>query len=268
MSARSCRSLTADADMLRFTKAHAYGNDFLYVDKAAVRHLSPAPLAQAMCDRHTGIGADGLISTRPPPMARRCRCGTRTAARPKCPATASAAWPRLLLRDDDRETAAVTVHTAAGDKRLTRIGRSGARQTFRTAMGPPADVRQVSLMAGGETLRAVVLNMGNPQCVLLGPLPDDDRFRRHRRRARAPHDVCRRHQRRVRRGRSARSRADPDLGARLRAHPVVGNRFVRGGGRGGVVRRRGPRRWRSSRPAGRSGSSGSRTASTSPAGSK
>ena len=45
-------------------------------------------------------------------------------------------------------------------------------------MGPPADVRQVSLMAGGETLRAVVLNMGNPQCVLLGPLPDDDRFRR------------------------------------------------------------------------------------------
>ncbi len=25
---------------------------------------------------------------------------------------------------------------------------------------------------------AVVLNFGNPQCILLGPLPDDDRFRR------------------------------------------------------------------------------------------
>ena len=59
-----------------------------------------------------------------------------------------------------------------------RISRSGVRQTFRTAMGPPADVRQVSLMAGGETLRVVVLSMGNPQCVLLGPLPEDDRFRR------------------------------------------------------------------------------------------
>lgn len=45
-------------------------------------------------------------------------------------------------------------------------------------MGPASDVRQMSLMAGGETLNAVVLSMGNPQCVVLGPLPDEERFRR------------------------------------------------------------------------------------------
>ena len=47
--------------MLRFAKAHAYGNDFIYVEKGDVRDRAPPPLAQAMCDRHAGIGADGLI---------------------------------------------------------------------------------------------------------------------------------------------------------------------------------------------------------------
>ena len=164
--------------MLRFVKAHAYGNDFLYVDKASVRHVSPAPLAQAMCDRHTGIGADGLILYAPTSDGATMSLRNADGSQAEVSGNGVRGLAALLLRDDDRESASVTVHTAAGDKHLTRIGRSGSRQTFRTAMGPPADVRQVSLMAGGETLRAVVLSMGNPQCVLLGPLPDDDRFRR------------------------------------------------------------------------------------------
>ena len=254
--------------MLRFTKAHAYGNDFLYVDKAAVRHLSPAPLAQAMCDRHTGIGADGLILYAPTSDGATMSLRNADGSQAEVSGNGLRGLAALLLRDDDRETAAVTVHTAAGDKRLTRISRSGSRQTFRTAMGPPADVRQVSLMAGGETLRAVVLNMGNPQCVLLGPLPDDDRFRRIGAALEHHTMFADGHQRRVRRGRGARSRAHPDLGARLRSDAVVGHRFVRRRGRGGIVRRCGSRRWRSLRPAGRSGSSGFRTACTSPGGSK
>jgi diaminopimelate epimerase len=164
--------------MLRFTKAHAYGNDFLYVDNAAVRHLSPAPLAQAMCDRHTGIGADGLILYAPTSDGATMSLRNADGSQAEVSGNGMRGLAALLLRDDARETASVTIHTAAGDKRVTRSSRSGSRQTFRTAMGSPADVRQVSLMAGGETLRAIVLNMGNPQCVLLGPLPDDERFRR------------------------------------------------------------------------------------------
>jgi diaminopimelate epimerase len=39
------------------------------------------------------------------------------------------------------------------------------------------DVRQVDLTVGGEGLRPVVMNVGNPQCVVLGRLPDERRFR-------------------------------------------------------------------------------------------
>ena len=164
--------------MLRFTKAHAYGNDFLYVDKAAVRHVSAAALARAMCNRYTGIGADGLILYAPTSDGATMSLRNADGSQAEVSGNGVRGLAAWLLRDDHGDLAAVTVHTAAGDKRLTRISRSGSRQTFRTAMGPPSDVRQLSLMAGGETLRAVVLNMGNPQCILLGPLPDDERFRR------------------------------------------------------------------------------------------
>ena len=51
--------------MLRFTKAHAYGNDFLYVRSDAVDGAPLEALARELCDRHAGIGADGLIVFEP-----------------------------------------------------------------------------------------------------------------------------------------------------------------------------------------------------------
>jgi diaminopimelate epimerase len=45
-------------------------------------------------------------------------------------------------------------------------------------MGLPADVTQVALEAGGETVDAVVMNFGNPQCIILGAQPSDERFHR------------------------------------------------------------------------------------------
>ena len=46
-----------------FAKAHAYGNDFLFVEAGALGTESreDAVVARAICDRHCGIGADGLI---------------------------------------------------------------------------------------------------------------------------------------------------------------------------------------------------------------
>ena len=47
--------------MIRFAKAHAYGNDFLYVEKKSVENMALDQLARELCERHTGIGADGLM---------------------------------------------------------------------------------------------------------------------------------------------------------------------------------------------------------------
>ena len=46
---------------MRFTKMHGLGNDYVYVDCFKKQIKNPAKLAQIVSDRHTGIGADGLI---------------------------------------------------------------------------------------------------------------------------------------------------------------------------------------------------------------
>ena len=51
--------------MIPFAKGHAYGNDFLYVREADVAGLDLSALAAEMCDRHEGVGADGLIAYMP-----------------------------------------------------------------------------------------------------------------------------------------------------------------------------------------------------------
>jgi len=54
--------------LLEFTKYHGAGNDFILVDDR--REVFPAhkqKLVQLLCNRHFGIGADGLILLRPAP---------------------------------------------------------------------------------------------------------------------------------------------------------------------------------------------------------
>jgi diaminopimelate epimerase len=74
--------------------------------------------------------------------------------------------------------AEVVITTDAGPRALTLVEREDPRFTFRAAMGQPSEPRTARLEAGGEHVQAVVLTIGNPQCVLLGPLPDDARFGR------------------------------------------------------------------------------------------
>lgn len=47
---------------MKFLKVHSLGNDFLIIDEAEVKHLrETSTLAGRMCDRHIGVGADGLL---------------------------------------------------------------------------------------------------------------------------------------------------------------------------------------------------------------
>jgi diaminopimelate epimerase len=168
--------------MIRFSKAHAYGNDFLYVEQSSVPVAALDVLAREMCDRHTGVGADGLIVYRRTPAGAVMTLFNADGSRAEVSGNGVRALAALLWRDDPRPT--LTVETDAGAKQLTRILPSVPPvpgtclgPTFRAAMGLPRDVREVSLAVGRETVTAITLNFGNPQCVVLGPLPDESRFR-------------------------------------------------------------------------------------------
>ena len=163
---------------MRFAKAHAYGNDFLYVDRAEAQDVAFDRLAPLVCDRHTGIGADGLIVYATTDMGVTMRLYNADGGIAELSGNGVRGLGALLLADSPTVVASLTVQTDGGVKVLARVGREGSRQTFRAAMGQPVDIRQERVTVGGESLDVVTLSMGNPQCLILGALPSDERFAR------------------------------------------------------------------------------------------
>ena len=47
--------------MLKFYKYHGAGNDFIMIDNMKGNIVMSAEKARLLCDRHFGVGADGLI---------------------------------------------------------------------------------------------------------------------------------------------------------------------------------------------------------------
>lgn len=151
-------------------KAHAYGNDFLLVDERELP--SPADegrLARAVCERHRGIGADGLLIFALERGASD-RASMRLFNADGSPSEISGNGLRCLAAWMAQQSTArgFSVDTGAGTKQLDLLDRQGSRVTFRAAMGQPEDVRQEHLVAGSEAVTAVTLRVGNPQCVVLG----------------------------------------------------------------------------------------------------
>src|SRR5262252_5423280 len=57
----STRAATTISMMLRFTKMNGAGNDFILIDnRAGDVHLDRSQIVR-LCDRHRGIGADGVL---------------------------------------------------------------------------------------------------------------------------------------------------------------------------------------------------------------
>lgn len=156
---------------LRLVKAHAFGNDFLLTLEAGVHaDLDHAALARRACDRHRGLGADGLMFVTDTAAGADTRLFNADGSRAEVSGNGvrcAAAW--LASRRQQRAGDRIVIGTAAGPKRLDLLAVEGCRYTFRADMGPPSDVRVVRIPTGSETVDAVVLNVGNPQCVVLGP---------------------------------------------------------------------------------------------------
>jgi len=155
-----------------FTKAHGAKNDFLFTwrqdapDPAASDHCA---VARAICDRHTGIGADGWMLVDPPrdaeaegtiqlynsdgSIAEMSGNGTRCAA-------------AFLIRHG-HAAGVVRVRTGAGVKHLRLLGRRALEFDFEMNMGCPELIAgSFSLEVAGGPRDVTLLWVGNPQCAV------------------------------------------------------------------------------------------------------
>jgi diaminopimelate epimerase len=167
--------------VVRIVKGHAYGNDFLLapLDDARAEGVAPADLARAMCDRHHGVGADGLILYAVYDRGAAMTLFNADGSVSELSGNGLRCLAAYVARARQLSAGAViSVDTGAGTKMLELLSTEGRRRTFRAALGVPSDVREVTIPVLGESVRATTLGMGNPQCVVLGALPDADRFNR------------------------------------------------------------------------------------------
>ena len=156
---------------MELIKIHAYGNDFLLVSSVdAARSADLPALARKVCDRHRGIGADGLMVVDETAAGAETRLINADGSHSELSGNGIrcvAAWLAHTRGLDHGEH--VLIETEAGPKQVDILSVEGLTYTCRAAMGQPEDLRQEEIDVAGETVKAVVLRVGNPQCVVLGP---------------------------------------------------------------------------------------------------
>ena len=160
---------------MQLVKAHAFGNDFLLVDSRELSaDVSPVQLARAACERHRGIGADGLILFETIDDATAMRLFNADGSPSEISGNGLrclAAWIAAGASRSHRSS--IRIATDAGVKHLELLEDRGARYTFRAAMGPPEAIDRVRLDVHGRDVEAVTLRVGNPQCVVLGEVNEE-----------------------------------------------------------------------------------------------
>jgi diaminopimelate epimerase len=174
--------------MLSIAKAHAYGNDFLFIPHDQAEGVDPHALARQTCARHTGVGGDGLILyVLAPDSTARMTLYNADGSPSELSGNGLRCLAALVLHlhhshaqsGDTSPLTEVRVDTDAGWKTLSLVARTGRRYTFRAAMGHPTNIARETLNVSGEQIAVTTLQVGNPQCVaLVEQLPDERRFHR------------------------------------------------------------------------------------------
>jgi diaminopimelate epimerase len=160
---------------MNIVKAHAYGNDFLLLAEQEVPLGTDRPaLARELCDRHRGIGADGLITYADGPRGARMALLNADGSYSEVSGNGVRCLAAWLARTRSLKAGqSVEIETDAGTKTLELLGIEGRRLTFRAAMGQPEQVQQRTIDVDGTPVTAVTLRVGNPQCVVLGEVTEE-----------------------------------------------------------------------------------------------
>lgn len=147
-----------------FTKASACGNDFLIIH---AQH-GPADLhafTRRICDRHNGVGADGVEWLEPCKDADAAiRLINADGSDAEISGNGTRCVAAYLVANGARGT--VRIKTGAGVKSCELVDRDGRRFEFETGMGRPAVEEPLSLKINQQEVRGTPVSMGNPHFVI------------------------------------------------------------------------------------------------------
>src|SRR5438045_8657846 len=150
--------------VIPFVKASACGNDFLIIDGMH----APADIAsfsRRICDRHAGVGADGVEWLFPAQDADvRARLFNADGSEAEISGNGTRCVAAYLCSELPREQ--VTVRTGAGVKTCSLTSHDGTVFEFEVAMGEPQVGDEFPIKVAFGEVRGIPVSMGNPHFVV------------------------------------------------------------------------------------------------------
>jgi carbamoyl-phosphate synthase large subunit len=165
---------------VKFAKMQGSGNDYIFIENFDGGITAPESLCVSLCDRHFGIGGDGIVLIERSGAAdAKMRSYNRDGSEGKMAGNNIRCVGKYLYDKGYVRSENISIETASGVKRLTLFIRDGAVSSVSVDMGAvsfrAADVpvltageefAEEKISIGGTEYTATCLSVGNPHCVV------------------------------------------------------------------------------------------------------
>jgi diaminopimelate epimerase len=159
--------VNSDVRTIPFVKATACGNDFLLIDGA----LAPSDIAaftHRICDRHNGVGADGVEWMLPHLTADvEIRLINADGSSAELSGNGTRCVAAYVCAQQGKER--ISIRTGAGIKICTLTSRTDSAYEFEIEMGEAIIENELALPLHGGEVRGIPVSMGNPHFVTFVP---------------------------------------------------------------------------------------------------
>lgn len=154
--------------MAHYVKSHGLGNDYIVIDPRRVPFRVTPEAARLICDRHRGVGSDGILLVSEP---RGADFGVRILNPDGSEAEKSGNGIRIFakyLREHGYTTAdRFTIDTAGGLVSVALSVRDGRVHEVTADMGTVRFDPLEAIEVDGRRLPVTFLSIGNPHCVVV-----------------------------------------------------------------------------------------------------
>jgi diaminopimelate epimerase len=169
--------------MIPFVKTHALGNDFILVQTRNAGIQDYPDLTRRICDRHFGIGGDGLILWSLEGAVFKIRIFNQDGGEAECSGNGLRCVAAYVIESGRWPKDEIRLETISGIYTLRREGRSYEADMGEPKLAPkdipfvpPEPMERVvnyPLSAGGESFLITACSTGNPHCSLFVDKVDD-----------------------------------------------------------------------------------------------
>ena len=167
--------------MIKFTKMHGLGNDYVYIDAINQKIENESSLAKFVSNRHFGIGSDGLISICKSEVADfKMRMFNSDGSEAEMCGNGIRCVGKFVYDKGLTNKTTVKIETLAGIKTLILNTKDGKVETARVDMGEPIleaekipvisteePVKNLELEAENQKFKFTCVSMGNPHAITI-----------------------------------------------------------------------------------------------------